>query len=201
MSPPARLAVYGGSFNPPHVGHVLVAAYALSVAALDRLLVVPCFQHPFGKHLEPFEHRLRMCELAFDGLARVEVSTVERELGGPSLTVRTLEALAARHARASFRLVVGADVLDDAHRWFDFERVASLAPLLVIGRSGFPIPPPPYPRGVPDIPESARAVELPAVSSTELRERLRDGRPTDGMLPLAVREHIDRHALYRSLEG
>lgn len=195
MSAPV-LAVYGGSFNPPHVGHVLAAAYVLTAEPIDRLLVVPCFAHPFGKRLEPFEHRFRMCELAFDGLERVEISTVERDLGGPSLTVRTLEALASRHPGARFRLVVGTDVLDEAHRWVDFERIVSLAPLFVVARSGHPWPPPPYPPGVPD-PPPARALELPEVSSTELRALLSDRQPTSGLLPHRVRHHVDAHHLYR----
>ena len=92
-----RVAVFGGSFNPPHVGHVLGVVYALSTAPIDEVLVVPVYQHPFAKDLAPFADRLAMCRLAFGWLPRVTVSTVEEELGGESRTLRTVEHLRADH--------------------------------------------------------------------------------------------------------
>src|SRR3954453_19837484 len=82
-----ELAILGGSFDPPHFGHVFLAAYALGSANVERVLVVPVFQHAFAKPLSPFEDRLHMCELAFRDLRRVEVSDLERELGGVSRTL------------------------------------------------------------------------------------------------------------------
>ena len=111
------VGVLGGSFDPPHVGHVLLAAYAMSASDLDALLVIPTFQHPFGKALSDYDERVHMAELAFGMLAGVEVSRIEQSLGGASYTVRTLEALQAREPSARLRLVVGADVIADAPRW------------------------------------------------------------------------------------
>src|SRR5678816_1236754 len=92
-----RVAIFGGSFNPPHVAHMLAVVYALSTQQIERVLVVPVFQHPFAKELAPFEDRLAMARLALGWLPRTEVSTIERELGGESRTLRTIEALADRH--------------------------------------------------------------------------------------------------------
>ncbi len=109
-----RVGVYGGSFDPPHVAHVMAAAYACATGPLDRLLVVPVFAHAFNKALTPFEHRLRLCELAFEGLSAVSVCPIESELPSPSRTLTTLQALARRQPGAELRLVIGADVLKDA---------------------------------------------------------------------------------------
>ncbi|MDQ3038085.1 MAG: nicotinate (nicotinamide) nucleotide adenylyltransferase [Myxococcota bacterium] len=181
----SALGVFGGSFDPPHCGHVLLAAYALAVAPIERLLVVPAYQHPFGKPLVAFEHRAAMCERAFGVLRGVEVSRLEEELGGASYTVRTLEALAERHPGTQLRLLVGADVLADVERWKDFERVRELAPLFVVGRSG-------YARE-----EGIETPDLPAISSTRARELLRAGESASGLVPRAVEAYCREHSLYR----
>src|SRR6185436_19281792 len=95
---------FGGSFDPPHVAHVLCVAHALSAGEFERALVVPVFEHAFGKRLCAFEHRLRMCELAFADLRNVEVSSVEAELERPSYTLRTLERLSREHPDWRLRL-------------------------------------------------------------------------------------------------
>lgn len=194
-APARRVAVFGGSFNPPHVAHVLAVAYALSAAPIDDVLVVPVYQHPFSKELAPFEDRLAMCRLAVGWLPRVEVSAVEQELGGESLTLRTLEHLAAAHPGWAMRLLVGADVLADLPKWHRFERVAELAPPIVLGRGGFaPLSPGKGPGPRLEVTE----VSLPQVSSTEVREALaaRDLEAVRWRLPRAVVDHIVERGLY-----
>jgi nicotinate-nucleotide adenylyltransferase len=154
-----RIAVYGGSFDPPHVAHLLAAAYALAVGAFDELLVIPVFAHPFQKRLSSFEHRTRMCELAFAELEHVTVSRLEQELPVPSRTLSTLEALTRERPFAELSLIVGSDVLAETSKWHAFEKVLRLAPAFVIGRAGYPHP-------------QASAVTLPGVSSTRVRELL-----------------------------
>lgn len=186
-----RLGVYGGSFNPVHVAHVLLAAYALSVGRFDRVLVVPVFAHAFDKSLLPFEQRVRMCELAFAPLGGVEISRIEAELPTPSRTLFTLEALAATYPGAEMRLLVGADVLGEASKWHAFDAVARLAPLFVVGRAGFSAP-------------EAPGVELPAVSSTRVRELLAHETEPDaraelaGLVPASVLDYVRAERLYGS---
>ena len=115
-----KVAVFGGSFNPPHVAHVLACALLLSVEDIEQVVVVPTYKHPFAKALAPFEDRLRMCELAMGCMARVVVSRVEEEIGGESRTLRTLEHLVSTHPDWSLRLAVGADILAEAPRWYGF---------------------------------------------------------------------------------
>ena len=183
----ASVAVFGGSFNPPHVGHVLAAAYVLACASVDRVLIVPTYVHPFAKALTPFADRLEMCRLAFRDLARVSVSDVEAQLGGESLTVRTLEHLHAQHPEWSMRLVVGTDVVHEMSRWTSPERVRELAPPLILARVG--VAPP---EGLGELP-----AVLPDVSSTAIRAMLQRGDAADRLLPVRVASYARERGLYR----
>ena len=183
-----RVAIFGGSFNPPHVAHVLAVAYVLACEDVDRVLVVPAFRHPFAKPLAPFDDRLEMCRLAFADLSRVEVSRVEAELGGESRTVRTLEHLRAQHPSWSMRLVVGVDVVHEMDRWAEPQRVRALAPALVLGRVGFALPP--ELRDAPQV--------LPDVSSTSIRQAIAKGDAAANVLvPRRVLAYARAHDLYR----
>lgn len=188
MSAPApRVGVFGGSFNPPHVAHVLACHFALMAWGLDRVVVVPAFSHPFAKELAPFEHRLAMARLAFAHLGgTVEVSPLEGELGGVSYTVDTVRELARRNPGAALQLVVGSDVAGELHLWRDWEILRELAPPLVV------------PRMVAGSASEGQegAFHLPAISSSEVRGALARGGDAGLALPRAVREYIARHGLY-----
>src|SRR5690606_9169366 len=112
-----RVAVFGGSFDPPHLAHQQAVRHLLRSPEVDRVLVVPVYEHAFDKALAPFEHRVRMCELSMLEDDRVTVSRIEASLGRPSYTLHTLRALHQQHPSWSLRLVVGADVLHDATKW------------------------------------------------------------------------------------
>lgn len=181
-----RVAVFGGSFNPPHVGHVLLTAWVLALEPVDELVVVPVFHHPFAKDLTPFEHRLAMCERAFSGIRGVSISTVERDLGGDSLTLRTLERFAADHPDWAMRLVIGSDVVGDLDKWHRWDRVSELAPPIIVPRAGAGADPATAP--------------LPEVSSTDVRARFRR-RDEDGLRTLVPRRVVAyalEHDLYRT---
>jgi nicotinate-nucleotide adenylyltransferase len=178
------VALFGGSFNPPHVAHQMVALFVLETSEVDALWVIPTYRHPFNKALMPFAHRMAMCERAFGPLGeRVALSAVEQELDmDASRTLDTLHELGRRHPELSFRLVVGADILGETDSWYRWDEIARLAPPIVVGRRGYPGP---------------DELELPEVSSTEVRARLSRG---DSALPLvsrAVMNYIAEHGLYR----
>ncbi len=132
-----------------------------------------------------------MCELPFAGIAGIEVSPIERDLLTPSLTLRTLEHLAALHPEWSMRLLVGSDVLGETAKWHAFERISQLAPPYVVARPGYAQP-------------GSRAALLPDVSSTRIREALAaPSAPEHAALlavsvPRAVLEYIAEHRLYPS---
>ncbi|HMA93937.1 MAG TPA: nicotinate-nicotinamide nucleotide adenylyltransferase [Polyangiaceae bacterium] len=185
-----KVALYGGSFDPPHAGHVLAAAYLTCIAGFERVLVVPVYGHAFDKHPAPFEHRIRLCQLAFAGLGAVEVSAIESELEAPSYTISTVRALLSRHQDWQLRVVVGADVLPEIERWHESDELQRLAPLFVLGRSGWRDGRAPIPL-------------LPEVSSSQIRAWLaqppseqRDSRLQE-VMPARVLEAIRHWGLYR----
>lgn len=179
---PRRVGILGGSFDPPHVGHVMAALYALLTAPLDAVIVVPVFRHPFAKDLTPFDHRMAMCALAFGDLRNVTVSDVERDLGGESLTLRTVAHLSTAHPEWQLRLILGSDVIPELPKWHRFDRVREIAPPFFIERAGH--------AGDPD------RVRLPEVSSTDVRAALRSGRSVAHDVPDAVIAYVRAHGLY-----
>lgn len=179
-----RLAFFGGSFNPPHVAHQMVCLWVLETQEIDRVLVVPTYRHPFDKALAPFDDRLAMCRLAMAPLGdRVEVSDIERQLGGhASLTFATLQALARQRPGAELRLVIGADILGERGKWYRWADIEALAPPIVVGRQGFP---------------GGADVALPAISSTEIRARVAAGENVVGLVPRSVATYISQEGLYQ----
>lgn len=180
-----RVALFGGSFNPPHVAHQMVGLWVLETQAVDELWMVPTWRHAFGKPLVDFEHRFRMCELAMAALGpRAKVSRIEADLGRPaSRTHDTLEALTARHPGTAFRVVVGSDILGELDKWYRWNDVARMAPPIVVARRGHP---------------GSDGPELAEVSSTEVRARLARGDSAIPLVPIPVMDYIAREGLYRS---
>ena len=179
-------AVFGGSFNPPHLSHVLAVAVVLSRFDVARILVVPTHQHPFAKSLAPFDDRVKMCELAMGWLPRVVVSRVEEEIGGESKTLHTIEHLLAKHPDWNLRFLMGADIVVESKKWYRFDRVAELAPPIVLGRVGVTY-------------EGAPVPVLPAISSTEVRAKIAEGAfdELEVVVPREVLHHIRERGLYR----
>ena len=178
-----RIGVYGGSFNPPHVGHAMVAAWLRWTDQVDEVWLVPTWQHAFGKELAPFHLRVAMCEaLACQVGAFVRVCTVERERGGVSYTIDTLRRLADAHPGADVRLVVGADNLALAPKWRAWDAIEREFKPIVVGRAG-----------VGDI---DGAPSFPAVSSTDVREALAGGRDVCAWVPSEVLRVVVSERLY-----
>jgi len=181
-----RVAIYGGSFDPPHLGHVLAVAWALSAADIDEVWVIPTWSHAFGKTYEAdFDTRMAMCELAFAPFRGVRSLDIEREIGDVSRTLQTLQALRTQHPDVRFRLMIGADLLQTVDRWHRWDDITKIAPPLVVGREGYPKP-------------EGCAIAIPNVSSTDVRNALGAGRDLHGLVPTAVAEHIRAHGLYAS---
>lgn len=183
LPPSGRVGLLGGSFNPPHLAHALLAHAVLGHGSVEAVWVLPCADHPFGKPLAPFEERMAMCRLAFRHLPEVAVLDVERRLPTPSYTVQTLRTLREAAPALAPSWIVGSDILDELHKWREHDALETLCELLVIPRSGYRQ-------------EGALAFDLPEVSSTEIRERLGKGKDASGLLDRAVGEHIAAQGLY-----
>jgi len=193
-----RIALYGGSFNPPHVAHQLACAYVLATARprVDELWMVPTFKHPFDKQLQGYADRVAMCELAARPFRQVRVSRVEEELGGDSFTLRTVEELKRRHPADQFALVIGADLVAERERWHGWPRLSTLVDFIVVGRGGYSEArpgPPPRDGGA----EGPVSVQLPPISSTDVRRRIAAGEPCDSFVDASVLDYIRERGLYQ----
>ncbi len=183
-----RVALLGGSFNPPHIAHALLAVSVLSVAEVEHVWVLPCADHPLGKELAPMWQRLEMCERAFAPLAdQVRVLEIEQRLPKPSFTVQTVQELIRRRPGLRPRLVMGSDILDELHLWRTPDLLEELAPFLVIPRAGY------RREGILDF-------NLPEIASSELRRRIARGEPIRGSVAREVAAFIEAHGLYRPVQ-
>jgi nicotinate-nucleotide adenylyltransferase len=192
-----RIGVFGGTFDPPHLGHLVLAEWAWARLRLDRVLLVPAGAppHKLARRLSEPAHRLAMARLAVRGNPALAVADLEARRAGPSFTVDTLGALRARHPGARLFLLMGADSLADFPTWREPERIARLATLVVAARPR---------RGATRrarLPRGARVVHLDNplvdISSSALRARARARRPLRYLVPDAVAAYIERQGLYR----
>jgi len=188
-----KIGLFGGSFDPVHLGHLLVAQAAREELALDRLFLIPAAQSPFKPNGRPApgHERIRLLRLALAGRPWCEVDEQELVRGGVSYTVDTLREYARRFPGAELFYLIGADNTPTLPQWRDAEELASLAEFITVSRPGEPdvTPPPPF-RG-----RSLRGFQL-GVSSSEIRTRIKAALPIDHLVPPAVAEAIRNNRLY-----
>jgi nicotinate-nucleotide adenylyltransferase len=195
-----RIGILGGTFNPPHLGHLVCAQEAYLQLELDTVLLIPARVPPHKPVPEEpgIEHRLEMCRLAIAGDERFEISDIEARREGPSFTVDTLEELNAHQPESELFLIVGGDVAAGFASWRQPDRVLALATLAIAERPGTSRAAVEQALGQLQSSERARFFDMPAIeiSSTMLRDRARHGGPTRYIVPDPVRSYIDRHRLY-----
>ena len=196
MSTPQRVGLFGGSFNPPHICHLLASTYLLETTDLSAIWWVPVHRHAFDKdrNLACWDHRLAMCEAVAAEHVNIRVETIERTLGAKSYTVDTLAALRDRHPGVDFSWVIGADLLPELPLWHRWDELREMVRFIVIGR-GVPTDSDLLPPGATFI---LRDFHLPEISSSEIRKALRAGEPVDAKVPGAVRRFLLEHQeIYR----
>lgn len=190
-----RIGIYGGSFDPVHLGHLLVAQAAREEMRLDRVVFIPAAQSPFkpGRKLAPDMLRVRMLRLALAGRNFCEIDLQELERGGVSYTIDTIRAYKKRDATASLFYLIGADHVGQLPKWREAAELAASVEFVVIPRPG---------EGEEPIPAGFRATRLAGfplgVSSSQIRERVRLGMPVDLLTGAAVAEAIHANGLYFS---
>ena len=195
-----RLGLLGGTFNPPHIGHLVCAHQALFELELDRVLLVPVFEPPH-KHVEAdpgVEHRVELCRRAAAGEERVEVSLVDAEIPGPSYTVDTLRRLHERCPGDDLTFIVGGDMALSLPAWREPEAILELATLGVAEREGV---------RRADVAERlsglgadrVRFFDMPRLdlSSSLIRRMVAVGRPIRWLVPDGVAAYIEEAGLYR----
>jgi nicotinate-nucleotide adenylyltransferase len=191
-----RLGIFGGTFNPPHLGHLLLAERAAEEAQLDRVLFIPAFSPPHkltNGDLAPPEHRAAMVRLAIEGNQRFALSTVELDRGGVSYTIDTLKWISAEYPFDELFLLIGGDSLAEFPTWRQPEIILRLARLVVVPR-----PDKPFDRDA-ELARDAIIVNTPLIdiASTDLRSRVREGRSLRYAVLPSVEAYIREQGLYR----
>jgi nicotinate-nucleotide adenylyltransferase len=190
-----RIGVLGGTFDPPHIGHLLLASDAREALGLDRLIFVPTGAQPFKVDSPPRasgQDRLEMVRLATADDAYYSVDDAEINRTGLSYTVDTLEHLSEKNPGAKLFLLLGEDALAGFEQWRSPERIRELATVAVMRRDGSGKGSKTLPNGVKEV--STRRVD---VSATEIRDRLAAGKSIKGFVPESVERFIDARGLYR----
>ncbi|HET6637285.1 MAG TPA: nicotinate-nucleotide adenylyltransferase [Gemmatimonadota bacterium] len=189
-----RKGILGGTFNPPHIAHLIVAQEVRETMDLDQVVLVPTSIHAFkGPASAVPRHRAAMTELAVAGDPRLAVDRIEIQRGGVSYTVDTLRALREREPETDWTLILGRDNLDELREWREADALPDLADIVVTTRAGLSAP--------ERLPFGGRCalVDVPSleVSSTDIRQRVASGRSIRYWVPPAVEAYIREHDLYR----
>ena len=179
------VALFGGSFNPPHVAHAMAATYVLMTQDVDELWFMPAYNHAFGKDLISYTDRVKMCSLVASEFPRARISLAEKQAQRwynpegvhiPSnTTYNTLCYLRRKNTDIEYRLVVGTDILGETHKWFRWDEVERMAPPIVVPRGG--------------------EYGIPNISSTLVRDVVAKGINTP-WLPRKVSDYITKNKLY-----
>ena len=193
-----RLGVLGGTFDPIHVGHLVIAREVRHALRLDKVLLVVAnvpWQKVGQRQISPAEDRYALVEASVEDVEGIEASRLELDRGGPSYMVDTAEQLRAEHGDVELYLIVGTDVADDLDTWERVDDLRRLVTLVVVNRPGSD-------RLSGDELTGWRVehVEVPLldISSTDLRARLADGRPVDFLMPAAAVHHAKERGMYRA---
>jgi len=179
------VGILGGTFDPPHKGHLELARIVLSSGEVEQVWFVPCFAHRLGKQPASFADRLAMCRLLVADEVSMCVSDIEQELEHPGYTLELLHALAARYPSHGLRLVAGTDIYHEREKWHRYDEVASLAPPIYVERLGSP------PIPLPMLPPP------PEISSSRIRQEIENGISTCVDVPQEVMDYIVSRGLYR----
>ncbi|KSU85832.1 nicotinate-nucleotide adenylyltransferase [Fictibacillus enclensis] len=191
----AKIGIFGGSFHPPHNGHLLIAQEALSAFSLDEVIWMPA-NHPPHKQLASgvSDHdRIELVKAAIQDNAKFSLSLIEFEREGPSYTIDTIKELQKKNPDYEYFFIIGGDMLDSLDTWHEIDELSRMVTFIAINRSGHPL-------NAEHNPYQAAMLEVPLfdVSSTLIRERVSQGENTTYLIPERVRKQIEVKGLYGS---
>lgn len=182
-----KIAILGGSFNPPHVCHLMICYYVLETTDVDKIWLVPCYRHAFDKELIAFHHRFNMCSLAVEIFnERITVSSVEEKQKGISWTIDTVRYLKTLYPDVTFEWLVGSDVTREFTSWKEFDDLQKMVTFRIIPRSGY----------LENVQEGHNNLFFPNISSTMIRDRIKKGLSISHLVPKSVEKYIREHRLY-----
>lgn len=193
MKTKQRIGVFGGVFDPPHIGHLIIALYVLEEQKLDRILFIPAGQPPHKHRFSPFEKRYEMTRIAIKRNPFFLISAVEKKMAGKTYTIEVIRTL-RKKIKGSLFLIIGSDQWQEIDTWKDPAALFRECTIIVVPRSGFAIR---RKKGIPGpvIMSGAPRIDI---SSTMIRERINQGKSVRYLVPAAVGRYIRRNKLYQS---
>jgi len=204
-----RIGILGGSFNPIHIGHLILAQCAIEAFDLSRVLLMPCTIQPLKSALSlaPVEHRAAMVECAIEDNLAFEMCDIEIQRDGPSYTIDSIRELTRRHPNADLFFIIGADTLPELHGWKEVLTLLGLCTFVTLARPGFDVRqcsdaalslPPPWPETLLANVATGRLIDI---SSSDIRHRVAEGMSIRYLVPRSVEMYISEHGLYRCTRG
>ncbi len=193
----SKIGIFGGAFSPVHQGHIALAKAAFKELKLNEMLIIPTSESPHKTGSIDFSHRMEMCNIAFGGIKGFSVSDIEKKLGGKSYTINTVRALKEIYPKnTEFYLIIGGDMLFYFEHWYRYEALLKECHVVAAAREN---------DSYADLYEYAnelgrvKVLNLPVieVSSSDIRDRIKNGRDTDGLVTPEVLEYINSRGLYR----
>ena len=185
-----HISLFGGAFDPPHMGHYNVTSWMIESGTADEVWYVPVKNHPFGKQMSEAIHRVKMTEMML--IKRTRLESYELEQPGINYTFKTLEALSGRHPEHSFSFIIGSDNLPKFHSWLEHHpQLLDKYPFFVYPRQGYPFEPL-YENMFP-----LKESPMVSVSSTEIREKLSHEESIEGLVLPEIAGYIEQNRLYR----
>lgn len=177
-----KVALFGGSFNPPHIGHTIACYYLLEIYNFDKIWIIPCYEHPFNKEIIDFEDRYEMCIRAFKIFkGKVLTTTIEYERKGTSFTIDTVSELKRRCPQIDFSLVIGDDLIPELDKWKDINKLRKMVDFVILPRND----------------KIKNSCIIPPVSGSNIREMVKSGKKIDKMVPHSVADYIQKKRLYK----
>jgi nicotinate-nucleotide adenylyltransferase len=193
-----KIGIFGGTFNPPHIGHLIVAERIREEAKLDKVIFIPCSSPPhkqeksYLSQIASPEHRFEMVKIAIRNNPFFEVSDIEIKRGGVSYTIDTINQLTKESQTDEFYLLIGADQFKEFHTWKEPYEIVKKAKLIVFNRPNYTIPD-------TEFSKFAEFITVPniEISASSIRERVRNGKSIKYLVPAEVEEYIYANGLYR----
>ncbi len=194
MIPVTKIGLFGGTFDPIHIGHLIVAEWVQDALDLQTVYFIPNHIHPFGKRsdITSAEKRLRMLKIAIAPFKGFRLSDYEIRKGGVSYSIETIEYFRQKHPGTQLYYFIGADNLPEFHRWHRYEEILQNAQLVVYDRKEGHLPP-----HLPSERILFLKTPLIEISSTLIRERIEQGHAVQSLLPSGVWQYIQKSGLYK----
>jgi nicotinate-nucleotide adenylyltransferase len=185
-----KIALFGGSFNPIHDQHINIIERLSKNGIVDEVWVIPCKKHAFNKDFAPAKHRIRMIKLALKDIKDAKISRVELNSKGTTYTINTIRALKSKYPHRFF-WIIGSDILYDIHKWNNYRQLFKEIEFIVFERKKYPMK---KVRGMKI--HSISGIGINNISSTEIRNHIKEGKSLKNLVPLSVERYIKKEGLY-----